>query len=528
MALIRMAGALADGGKTVEAVKVANEAGAIFERLRAGGDKGEATSLGLALSRFTRTTAGWSRRSQADLEEAAALLRPFVASGTASRATKLALADLLQFLSLEIGPDQGIPRCEESRAILAGMGALTLSDLTASSIYADVCDTESRLALSRGKLDEAQGLARTVADLAEKVLARRPGDLRAMRDRFEAPDVLGRVAHSRDDYAGEIVFQRQAMEASRYYTLFNPADGYGWLNWSEASNRIGMALLDEGRVTDAVQQWRTTTEMEKDPRNTTGSYGNIYFAWQHIAITESQRGRVDEAEKALGELHRLAERFKKTEGTDQAFNDVAAVWESLYRLDLLATKGNYQGIHDQAAVLDQRLQKIAPKNALTRDLRNQAIGQDHAWMIEAALHTGRREEALAAAQALVAHPPTNPTDEKFTVDMLDARDRTRLGQALLEAGHRTEAQAQLTEAIAYYRSRQAKGAQSTSFRQDFGRALYQEALVQDADEAGQARRRALLDEALSVLSGISPEAQQFRTSRELIKSVTEARTSPGQ
>ena len=122
MALVRKAGALAASEKVMEAEKTANKAREIFESLRARGDMGEATSLGLALALFTRATAGFSRRDVKDFDQAVSLLRPFVASGQASRSTLLALGDMLQYAALEgADPEKGAEDCEESRKILAGM-----------------------------------------------------------------------------------------------------------------------------------------------------------------------------------------------------------------------------------------------------------------------------------------------------------------------------------------------------------------------------------------------------------------------
>jgi hypothetical protein len=527
MALIRKAGALAAGDHTVDAVRISDEAGAIFGKLRADGDVGEATSLGLALARFTRSMSGFATRNQKDFEDAIDLLRPFVASGQATRATKLALADALQFLALEIRAEEGITLCEESRKILTDMGALNLADLSAASLYGDVCDTESRLALSLGRLDEADRLSRSVGEIAEKVLAKRPGDLIAMRDVFESPDVQGSVARAREDYSGDEAAQRKVIEGAKNYIVFNPVDAYGWQSWSRASNRIASSMMDQGRVADAIQQWHATTEMEKDPRNATGSAGGVYNAWRGIASTEAQRGRLDEARIALIGIRHGADLILKTEGADDAFVQVASVWQDLYELDLLAAKGDYESIHSRATALDERLQKIVPTNALTRNIRIVAVQQDHTWIIESSLRTARAEEALSAAKAAVEHPMVTPTDEKTIIDSVVAQGQVRLGQSLIASGQRAEARASLSQAITYYRSRQAIGAAATSYRQDFGRALYQYALAQADDDAGRLQRRALLDEAQSVLAGLSQEAQQLRTSKELIGWVSDARANAG-
>jgi tetratricopeptide (TPR) repeat protein len=267
--------------------------------------------------------------------------------------------------------------------------------------------------------------------------------------------------------------------------------------------------------------------MEKDPRNTTGSAGGIFNAWRGIAETQAQRGQLEDAGKALVGIRRMSNKFLKDEGADEAFVQVASVWDEIYELDILAAKGDFDDIHSRAAALDERLQKIVPKNALTRNIRIAALRQDHMWLVEASLRTGRHEEALSAAKAAVDHPMVTPTDEKTTVDSIVAQAQTRLGQALIESGRRTEALAALSQAITYYRSRQAKGAGATSYRQDFGRALYQEALAQNDDDAGRAQRRALLDEAQSVLAGLSQEAQQLRTGKELIGWVSDAQAKPG-
>ena len=527
MALVRKAAAISASGDTVGAVRVANEAGDIFRRLRSGGDLGEATSLGLALSLFTRSTAGFSRMSKEDLQAAADLLRPFVAAGHASRSSRLALADMLQYASFEVGLDEGVAKCEESRKVLEGMGALSLADLTAASIYGDVCDTESRLSLSLGKLDDAERLSKSVGEIAEKVLARRPGDLRAMKDRFESPDVRGRVARAREEYAADEAFQRKALEAAKDYTRFNPADGDGWLALSVSGNQVANALLNQGLVTGAITHWHQTTEAEKDPRNTSGSEGNIYESWRNIARLEAQRGHLDAAQDALTELHRSAEKFKSQEGVDEAFAEASAVWENLYALEILATKGDYESIRSLALALDERLQKIAPKNALTRNIRTEAIRQARTWIAVAALRTGRSEEALSAAKGLVDRPFVRAMDDKATVDAEVERAKTRLGQALIASGQRTGARATLSEAIAFYRVRQANGAGSTQFRQDFGAALFQMARAQDDGDAGRAQRRALLDEAQSMLGGLSQEAQQLRTSRELIGWVSQDLANTG-
>jgi hypothetical protein len=528
MALVRKASALAQSEHTVLAGKASDKAKAVFEHLRAEGDTGEATSLGVALAIFTKTTAGYSRGNYADLSAAADLLRPYIVAGNASRSTRLALADVLQYESIAVKGEQAIPLCEESRKILTDMGALTLGDLSAASIYGDVSDTESRACLALGQFDKAEQLARVVGDIADKVLAKRPGDLRAMKDRFLSPDVLGRVADAREDYAGAEAFHRKAVAATRIYTLFNPSDSDGWLSMSISSNYIGVEMMNEGRVNDAIAQWHKTAEIDQDPANVTGSGGNIYYSWRRIAAAEAGLGHPDEANKALAALHQIAAKFMEMEGTDQSFAQAAAAWEDIYRLDLLAAQGDYESVHAQAANIEEKLRKIAPRDTLTKLIRDDAITQTHVWVVKAAVHTGRQEEAAAAAKSFLDHPSFSVGTEKTLIDAVVARTRTRYAQSLIDLDRKAEARSALQEVMVYYRGRQANGANATSFRQDLGAALFQMARLEDDDEAGRARRRALLDEAQSVLGGLSQQAQQFYDSKEIIELVSRARAGLGQ
>ena len=109
-------------------------------------------------------------------------------------------ADALNYLSHTQPKEQGVATCEEARTVLAGLGAREIADLNAASIYADVTDSQARHTLALGRLDAAAVLAAEVYEMAEKVLAKRPGDLRSMRNRSLAADLLSRLASRRHDY----------------------------------------------------------------------------------------------------------------------------------------------------------------------------------------------------------------------------------------------------------------------------------------------------------------------------------------
>jgi len=89
-------------------------------------------------------------------------------------------------------------------------------------------------------------------------------------------------------------------------------------------------------------------------------------------------------------------------------------------------------------------------------------------------------------------------------------------------GRIPEATADLTEAVDFFRSRQAAGAHSTDFHHDYAESLLGLAKAQPNDDTGRTKRRELLAEAASQMGGLSTEAQQLAPNRELIGRLADA------
>ncbi|MDI1337504.1 MAG: hypothetical protein PSU94_15080, partial [Lacunisphaera sp.] len=522
MALIRKANAYGESGRGAEAAQLATEARALIEKLQADNGPSDELTTALGLAVFARVTPTLFVQEKASLEEAARILRPLVASGRAGRSAKLALADVLAFLPhLESG-ETALATSEESRKILADLGAVDLTDLTAASAYADSTDTQARVALRLGRLDEAERLARIVGEVSAKVLERRPGDLRAMIDRFYSANVLGTVAQERHDFAAAQSCYEQETEAARSYALFNPADTLAWRNWNSGSLDQASVLEDQGKVADALRQYRLVTEREHDPRNKTGVDVSLLGAWENIIRLEAQQGNLRAARAALVERIRAGAAFVKVRGINPELAEINRMGEKLLEVGVLAAEGNYAAIQTMTAGVAQQIADLKETNEGNRAFRQGLITRNRGWFIEASLRQGRTEQAVTAARDVLAHPPEFNRLTKSEHEAMLARFQARLGQGLRLDNQTAEAKAVLGKLVADYRAQQAAGATETYFRQDFARALYQLALAQSGDDAGRSQRQALLGEAAGVLDGLSFEARQLLPNKELIKWVTDA------
>lgn len=522
MALVRKASSLADSGRSADANRVSDSARAIFEQLRIEQNNSDETTTALALAIMSKVSSATFFQQTADVKAAEALLLPLVQSGRASRTAKLALANSYAILAHSQDPIVGLQTCETARKILTDMGALDLTDLTATSIYGDVTDTQARIAQRLGRLDDAEKLATIVGEVAEKVLEHRPGDLQAMINRGYSANVRGTVALTRNRYDEAEAHFLRSVEAGKNYVLFNPADTLGWRGWNGSNLDVGAALFQQGLIAGAMQQYRIAAAREKDPRNKAGVDITIFDAWREIEYQEAQLGNVASARAALVQNRRVGDRIIKERAINRELAELIAINRPEAEFDILAVEGNYAEIHAKSVAILEGVARVPETSEDNRNFRHSFIRDSRAWLVESALRLNRVEEAVTVAREAIANPRTEFINS-VSATRTKIRDKLRLGRALAAAGQLPEARTLLDEAVAFYRTELAGGANGTNFTQHFARALYHSAMAAPADEAGRARRLAQLDEAMNLLGKLSIEAQQLHDSRELIKWVTDAR-----
>jgi hypothetical protein len=526
MALVRKSSAMGAGGDLDGAARISDQAAAIFNQLRADGDKSEGAALGLALAKFTRANNAFTKMNKADYLDAAELLRPFVASGHAFRATKLALADTLNFLCHLVPAVEGVADCEESRKVLAGMGAMDLTDLTAATVYADVADSQARLEMHLDRNDEAARLETIVGEMGEKVLVKRPGDLRAMRDVYFAHELLGRIARENEDLIESESECRKALDWAKTYCQFNPADSEGWGLYSQIGDDLYRDLYEEGRLTDAIQELRASSDAvvaaPSDPSSNDGYYSGLLLT----TIVEAELGQIPAAKEAEAKTDQMNKAFVKTMASDRAFGEVASLDSAVLRMEVVEATDDYPAVYALGTQLRDAIQGIHTTNMVTKGYLGVVAQQFRLLFVESELRTGRFKEAAEDAQHFVADPITTRMDSKSATRFAN-RQKVQLATALLELGRKAEAATILGTVVSDYRARRSKGASGTSFRQDYANALYQMARAQADDESGRTARRNFLNEASGVVFGLTPEAQELFRSKQVGLQIAAAMAAPG-
>src|SRR5262249_53374866 len=236
-------------------------------------------------------------------------LQSVAGSATASRRVKLEYANTLNNLSHAQPHEQAEATCQEALRILSGLVALDLSDLSASSAWADIADSAARDALWNGRMEQAERLERQVLKVAEGVLARAPGDWRARLGRWWAQDLLGLIEARRFHEPSALQLIQRSRDALEDYIRFNPTDLNGSIWLDGVDYTISSLLFRCGRITEALQRLRPAAQSERERRGS-GAMLSVPFLgslWSAPAIWEAQRGNRDIAEQDLQELRQSVE-----------------------------------------------------------------------------------------------------------------------------------------------------------------------------------------------------------------------------
>ncbi|HET9694526.1 MAG TPA: hypothetical protein VFP48_09075, partial [Steroidobacteraceae bacterium] len=362
MALIREGSALLARGDHQQGLPRLDEAREVFTRLRATGHDTEPVKLGLALSQFARFSAwgvdGAPGATTENLQQAADLLRPLAQSPTGSRDVKLVYADVLNYLSHRQPKSIGVASCEESRALLAGMGARDLTDLRAASIYADTSDSQARHLVALGRIEDAERLTREVYDIAEKVLAQRPGDLRSMANRVLAADVLSRLAGRRHDYRVAEEYAARAERAGEDFVRFNPSDLGAWQYWINGRGLVGDMLLEQGRLSEAEAAWHRTVQLDQDARKPSSLATLLWQTWPKLAALQARSGSPVEASASLAEGAKAVAALIELEPEGAPRRALLALTGDAWRARVLLWNGQSAAARDRAHGLAARIREV--------------------------------------------------------------------------------------------------------------------------------------------------------------------------
>jgi tetratricopeptide (TPR) repeat protein len=420
--------------------------------------------------------------------------------------------------------EQAVRTCDEARKILVGLGALDLSNLEAASSYADTADSEARHLLGLGRIAEAQTLEREVYDVAEKILAHRPGDLHALADRSWAAELLGALANRQHDDVTAAAYADRAVRAGEDEVRFNPSDLGSWQRWSLGLSRVADFQFERGEIAQSIATNRTVVALEQDKRRPSSLAPILWFQWIPLALTQAQAGDARGAAQSLKNYARDAGAFVAQTSPQSPRRQLLARAEQGIGSAVQLAGGDSQAAFTNATAVIDRIEavKVPADDVGSMNLQSNILSSNLRTAAMAAMRLGRYPQAEALARQWLALPP-NPASED------DPRARTSSASALLAhalamQGRADEARTILQPALDYYGKEQQAGAHGTTFRGDYAYALYASALTLASEPA---KRQAALNQAANLIAGASAEARNLADMRELSGLIAAAPTAKG-
>ena len=528
MALVREGAAQTATGDQESGSKKLGAAQAVFEQLHASGNHGEDITYGLALALFEQGTSVVRARGAvgsdfAQLQRAADLLKPLVYGSNPSRRIRQLYGDNLNYLSHTQSNEKGIETCEEARKVLAGLGALDLSDLDATSSYADTADSQARYHLALNQIDAAQNLELQVYDLAEKVLAQRPSDLHSLLNRALAADVLSQVAERRHDDATAADYARREVQAAQDLVRFDASNMDSWRYWALGLRQTADLQFQRGEVAEAIATMQSLFALKQDKRLPSSLGPTVAFNWLTLAYMQANVGDAAAATQSMKSyVHDAGEFMADFNADDPKRALITTAGRGLNStLQLFAGQPQAALATATAAIIEADRIKVPGDDKVAVNIRAVSLKSYFDNATRAALQLGRYPQAEALARDALKQPraPFDNSDARVNSSAFEAL----LAHAVAMQGRNDEASKILQPALAYYREQQQAGAHDTRFRRDFAYALYASAVAAPADAAGRKQRGADLDEASRQIADASVQAQKLADMREVARLIAAER-----
>jgi serine/threonine protein kinase len=529
MARARLAMILVQQGKFKDGLAIARDVETRLEQMRARGDQQEQTAYALALALHAQSFYAFATAADAEttrnlLQRKADILRPYVISGEATRATKFSYVNALNYLSHVQKAEQGVAACDEALRVLAGMGRLDGSDVDVAAAWVDVADSRGREMIPLGRLDEAEQSEREGLKLSQTILAQNPSDLRARRDLDYAVNLLGLIEAIRFHDAAAMDWFTQDRKACEDIARLNPSEEMAWVGVARTYYFISCVQLRNGKVAEGLETASAGIQIENDHTHYEDIWGGLLTT---VAVWEAQRGNRVAAETLLQKSRQFLDEKTKAGGLAEHMHDRWNVAIDDAERQIKAAFGEDAIVLRSANEATIRIEHLAAgvddmdTSGLLNQLKRRALSE----AAIAAMKLNRYPEAETAAHSLVAMPLLR--SEEMVIMTLSQPDdfgwgNVLLAQAQVAQGRSAEALKTLEPALELYRQMQAQGVIHLTFRQRYARALYVQALAQADNTSGIAQRRASLTEAAMLLNDLSDDARQLHNTKELLSWITAA------
>lgn len=514
LALVRYGAALRTQSRLDESQKALTEAVDILAKLRKEGDRSEPTAIGLGtgLTSLARVASSANRRTEERelAQQAVDVLEPLVTVTNPSIAARRAYglsAIFLGFSQARSNQDEAaVATLGKARQAYRSIDGLKLDDLPAAVGYAEASAWQIAALQNLGRFDQVKKVGEDAVTVAEQVLAKRPGNMSALRARALTVDTLSIVEgfdlHLRKARAMSELGARD-WEA---ILKIDPSNQIAWNNLVSARLTTGFWSLNLGEIGEAEKQWRAAVAMQKEVKEVAMIGTVLSLASGYLTMLEADSGNRPAAESALAANRRFIDLATRGLPADSFGRNYLSEFlgsygypttgfgYGTYALPLAA--GDYETVHKEALASIGRLEKIkAPpqaeldwKKALEAAYRTAALASYRLKDYGAADREIKRAlEIRRDIPVRTSYEERDQGDERVLAAVIAAR-----------LGRNAEAQRLLEPVLKLHRELYARGKdnEDQSQRVEFAYALYASALAAPDAKASQLTEAAAIVDAL--------------------------------
>jgi tetratricopeptide (TPR) repeat protein len=512
-ALVQYAKATRKLGDLDAAWQASSEAATLLEALREAGDNSEATVIGLARTLDVQALILANRQSREAMstsQRAVELLATVSARPDASPAVREAEIEVLNtlgYLQFDGSPTAAVETLERALRIATELEAREVKDTYTAGLYVDGAAWLVTALLADGRLEEAKAIGTEASDVADRILAQRPGDRTALYALTLIQQTLGDAALSNLRPREAIPFHLRATAVQQALVDLDPGNKVAQNNLGSAQWALAESYWALGEVDDALD----ALDMSVASMRVAGEGGaglrlaQMQFV-SHAAMRNVDAGRLAKARELAVELGQTASALQASEPADSPL----PVFADSMKTRAVALTAYGAGDADKARSLvadvlarlhSLKVQSDQEKRRLSGHL---VLHNELQARFELALRNfpGAEQSARASLAAKQGFPIDPPTDARIKGQL-----STLIALSLAEQERPAEALKVIAPVVKLQRELASRNEGDEGQKVQMASALYVQAL------ADPARRAPLLAESRALLSGLPGPMQSLDSVR---------------
>lgn len=485
------------------------------------GDTSEATSLSLARGLSVQATVLAAMGEDGSLEKLRAALEriaPLTAKPDASLAVRTVeseLHDRLGYMQqFQTDTSEAIPNLQKAMDIAAKAGALDLSNMRAAETYVDAASWIVQTGAFGGQHEVAQKAGAEGNALAQKILAQRPGNKRAIIS--QAVIATNLTAIDMDAMRPQAALEKshRAVELQQILVSMDPGNTIAHNNLAAATSTNSDTLWSLGRIRESIASWEVATE---SMRKASSGGAQLRFARvQYLANLSRRYAEVGDF-AAVDKIR--AEMIEQTRTLRAALPKGNLLPDGAQRItnSIAARVANIRGNPKEALRLVREtlpgLEAVPVDTGGTE--RDMGLFQWNDIAATASLDLGdvaASEKYTRAAIDARKRVQNGSNFDAFEVDLLTSK----LAVTLLAQNRREEATKLIEPVVARRRETESRNHGDQDVLSGLIVALYVQGLVDPR------RRDQLLNEAATLISGMPKEYRNITSMRKVSDYISDA------